>query len=46
MVAVTLCNHGEKPPLAARPGRQITNRTVTAIPEAKAVVQFTHFWAG
>ena len=51
-VAVTLCNHREKPPLTARLGRQITNRIVTAIPEAKeakeakAVMQFTHFWAG
>ena len=46
IVAVTLCNQKEKPPLAARPGRQITNRVVTTISEAKAVAQFTHFRAG
>jgi hypothetical protein len=45
-VAVTLRNQKEKPPLAARLGRQITNRVVTTISEAKAVAQFTHFWAG
>jgi hypothetical protein len=36
MAAVTLRNHREKPPLAARLGRQITNRIVTTISEAKA----------
>ena len=46
MAAVTLRNRRGKRPLAARPGRQITNRIVTAIPEAKTVTQFTHFWAG